>query len=327
MNAPIAAFALLALVLCAACGRAPPAAASSPEAAEDFHFIEGGFARGSAPDGNTYVYAAPDGLVVIDTGRSPRHAATIIDHARERGAPVRKIINTHWHLDHTSGNAEIKAAFPGAKVHATDAVEGALQGFLARGAVEGEAILKTEPALSDAARAEIARDVATVRNPAALRPDVIVAGPARVAVNGRELELFVAPYAVTEADLWIYDPATKTALVGDLVTVPAPFFDTACPSGWRAALDAVELQPFDRVAAGHGPLLTRSQYRHWRTAFDNLLDCAGSNDGATCAEKWLADAAPFIKTGETDLARSMIVYYVDEIIRSPEKIAEFCPGR
>lgn len=263
-------------------------------------------------------------MIVIDTGRHPGHAALILDYAEAHGEPIKAVINTHWHLDHTTGNTDIKAAFPDATIYATNAIKSALSGFLARGAEETEAILSNTPDLSAAARAELERGLATVRNPGALLPDVVIDDAARVRVEGRDLELFVAERAVTEADIWIWDPATKTAIVGDLVTFPAPFFDTACPSGWRAALDAVEEKPFERIAAGHGALLTRADYFIWRKAFDNLLACASQGDGAGCADGWLADAAAFVAEEDEALARAMIIYYVDEIIRSPEKRAEFC---
>lgn len=314
--------AFLAFAAASACSSGDPVEAPG----KDFHFVEGGFSRGQGPDGNSYVFDAPDGLIVIDTGRHPGHSALILDYARSRGARITTVINTHWHLDHTTGNTEIKAAFPEATVYATGAIKDALAGFLARGAAESEAMLAAE-GLSPADRAELERGVATVRNPAALLPDVVVAEPTRIPVDGRDLELFMAERAVTAADLWIWDPATQTVIVGDLVTVPAPFFDTACPSGWRAALDAIEAKPFERVAAGHGAVLTRADYFIWRKAFDALLACANEQAGAQCAEGWLAGAAPFIAEKDKDLARAMIVYYVDEIIRSPTKAAEFCaPG-
>lgn len=293
----------------------------------DFYVIEGGFARGQGPDGNTYVYDAADGLVVIDTGRHPGHSALILDYAKSRGLPVKTIINTHWHLDHTTGNRDIKADFPDVSVYATSAIESALTGFLARGAAETKAMLAAQQDLSPADRAELERGLETVLNPAALLPDVTVAGGERIPVKGRTLELIVAEHAVTAADIWIWDPATKTVIVGDLVTAPAPFFDTACPAGWRSALDAVEKRPFERIAAGHGAVLARAEYQQWRIAFDNLLACAADNAGAACAPLWLSDAAPFIAEKDEALARAMIVYYVDEIIRSPAKNAEFCgPG-
>jgi len=33
-------------------------------------------------------------------------------------------------------------------------------------------------------------------------------------------------------------------IAGDLVTLPVPFLDTACPNGWRKALDTLDDQRF-----------------------------------------------------------------------------------
>jgi hydroxyacylglutathione hydrolase len=44
--------------------------------------------------------------VVID----PAEAAPVLAEAEARGWPIGQIWNTHWHPDHTGGNAEIKAA-------------------------------------------------------------------------------------------------------------------------------------------------------------------------------------------------------------------------
>ena len=45
--------------------------------------------------------------------------------------PVVAIVNSHWHLDHVSGNAALRAAYPRAQVYASDAIDGAMRGFLA----------------------------------------------------------------------------------------------------------------------------------------------------------------------------------------------------
>ena len=66
-------------------------------------------------------------------------------------------------------------------------------------------------------------------------------------IAGRTLDVHVAPFAATEADLWFYDPKTKLAVVGDLVVGIVPFMDTACPDGWAKALDDIAKVPFDDV--------------------------------------------------------------------------------
>ena len=64
------------------------------------------------PDGNSIFIDAPEGLILVDTGRHPEHSAALLAYARERGRPIAAIFNTHWHLDHSTGNTEIRAAFP-----------------------------------------------------------------------------------------------------------------------------------------------------------------------------------------------------------------------
>jgi glyoxylase-like metal-dependent hydrolase (beta-lactamase superfamily II) len=83
------------------------AAAKAPPAPP--HLIPGYYGPARQPDGNTIVFEGADGLVVVDTGRYPDHQAKILAYARERGKPVTAIVNTHWHLDHSGGNAEIRA--------------------------------------------------------------------------------------------------------------------------------------------------------------------------------------------------------------------------
>src|SRR5688500_4400216 len=110
---------IAAACLLAACATAP---AQSPLT---HHFIAGTFEPDRGPDGNSVFLDAPDGLVLVDTGRHPAHRDRLLDYARERGRPIVAIFNTHWHLDHSTGNAELRAAFPQAPLYATDAIEGA----------------------------------------------------------------------------------------------------------------------------------------------------------------------------------------------------------
>ncbi|MEZ5893881.1 MAG: MBL fold metallo-hydrolase [Parvularculaceae bacterium] len=312
----LARLSLVLLIASAACSQQQPA--------EDFYRIEGGMNRVRGPDGNTEIFTAPAGLVVVDTGRHPAHAQMILDYAKEKNLPVAAIVNTHWHLDHTTGNTDIKAAYPQAKVYATPAIEGALAGFLERGARGTEADLAGGE-LSEAERAAAERGLKTVREPAALLPDVAVTGPMTLPVNGRSLELYVTDRATTEADIWIWDPATKTAIIGDLVTYPAPFFDTGCAPGWLAAFDAIETKPYERIAPGHGAMMTPPEFRQYQTAFRNMVACAATEKtGAECGEAWLADAGPLMSESDRKNAVVYAEYYVDQILKNPQHQKDFC---
>ena len=269
------------------------------------------------PDGNTVILDAQDGLVVVDTGRHPEHSKAILNHARTVGKPIVAIVNTHWHLDHTTGNRDILAAFPAAQVVASRAVEGALDGFLERGRAQTEAMLLAGNMPADA-RARAERSLAAVRDRAALVPDVRVEVEATRHLGGRRIELRLARNAATGGDVWLVVPDERLAVVGDLVVGPVPFFDTGCEEGWTAALAAIEDAEWDRLVPGHGKVMTRADFGRWRAAFKAYLDCARSNRAsADCASEWSAAARDFHTDAEAADVPTMARYYVESVLRAP----------
>jgi hypothetical protein len=95
---------LLILAVAEAAASPPPAAPPPQEIAPGIELLRGAILPERGPDGNTLVFDAPQGLVVVDTGRHTWHSDAILAYAKSRNRPVAAIINTHWHLDHTSGN-------------------------------------------------------------------------------------------------------------------------------------------------------------------------------------------------------------------------------
>ena len=308
-----------AALLCGACAPVQDRTASG------WHLVPGPFEPGAQPDGNSIFLDAPDGLILVDTGRHPEHGARLLAHARERGLPVAAIVNTHWHLDHSTGNVELRAAFPDAPVYASDAIEGALTGFFPR---SRESVQRAIDAgqVPEARLAEIRRGFAVMDDPAPLRPTHIVSrsGPTRIA--GRRLRVNLARFAATEGDVWIYDPAARVAIVGDLVVAPVPFMDTACPEGWRRALGEIAASPWETLIPGHGAPMTRIQFETWRTAFGNLLDCGASDRPRDqCVAGWRRDAAAFIPAGRERMIDELAGYYVDSRLRAvPEERTRYC---
>jgi glyoxylase-like metal-dependent hydrolase (beta-lactamase superfamily II) len=312
----------LSSMLAAAALAAPAAAAPQHEA---YHLVPGSFTASREPDGNSIFLDAPQGLILIDTGRHPEQQERLIAYARSTGRPIAAIVNTHWHLDHSGGNAEIKAAFPRAKLYASRAVEGALKGFLPRSRGEAERFLAAGRATPEQA-ADIRLDIAAIDAPQFLRPDVPITGSSPMRIAGRPLQVNLAPYAATEGDVWIYDPATRTVFAGDLVVPFVPFLDTACPEGWRKALDRIAATPFTTLVPGHGDPMSHAQFETWRRAYSRLLDCAGSSRTRDdCVAQWKSDAAAFIPAGMD--AGGMAAYYVDTRLRAkPEERLRYCPG-
>ncbi|MGZ3423608.1 MAG: MBL fold metallo-hydrolase [Polyangiales bacterium] len=78
--------------------------------APDIHFYRGYFS-------NSVVFVLPRGVLVVDSQVSPRAAKRLRDEiAAITDKPVRWVVNTHYHGDHTGGNA----VFPEAEIIATD---------------------------------------------------------------------------------------------------------------------------------------------------------------------------------------------------------------
>jgi cyclase len=57
--------------------------------------------------GNITVQVGKDGVAMVDTGFAPLAAKAMAEIRKLNDGPVRWIVNTHVHMDHTGGNAEI----------------------------------------------------------------------------------------------------------------------------------------------------------------------------------------------------------------------------
>lgn len=296
-----------------------PCAASQPR----YTLIPGSLRAGSEPDGNTIILDAPDGLVVVDTGRHPEHQERILAFARESKKPIVAIINSHWHLDHVGGNLMLRAEYPQVRVYASGALDAALGGFLAnyRRQLEQAIAASKDAAAQDAYRTEIALIDAGPR----LGPTDVVTRSATRVIAGRRLE-FHLEQAATAGDVWVFDRSSRTLLAGDLVTLPAPFFDTACPEHWQSALDRLARVKFRKLIPGHGRPMVRAGFETYRAAFNALLTCAaGDQPKATCIDGWLKDAGDLIPESDRDYARGLIDYYVDQLLRGHSaKVEELC---
>ncbi|HSG35392.1 MAG TPA: MBL fold metallo-hydrolase [Sphingomonadaceae bacterium] len=299
--------------------------AAAPVAAQEpFVIIPGHIDLAIGPDGNTIVLDAPDGLIVIDSGRHAAHSEAILAHAEEAGRPIAAIVNSHWHLDHTTGNVDLRRAFPAAELIATGAAEGALTGFLAEAPANARRRID-DPASSEDDRTRASRTLAILTEQGMLVPAVPVTESGVRIIAGRKIELHVAPSAVTEADLWLLVPDEHLAIVGDLVVAQSPFFDTGCEEGWEAALDAIGAAQWDTLIPGHGAPMDRAGFARWRTAFSSFVACSRSDAAAeACADGWERDAAGFFTEAEAPSVRELSRYYIAVLRSPPEQRMDYC---
>ncbi|HEY0623850.1 MBL fold metallo-hydrolase [Sphingomonas sp.] len=300
----------------------PAAAQESEPVAPGIWLIEGGHEPGRQPDGNSVLIEGPHGLLLVDTGRHASHADKIEAAIAARGKPLVRIVNTHWHLDHVSGNLTLKAKHPGVRVSASDAIDEALTGFLKRSADSARPALEAGK-IPEPMASEVRGDLATYARGSELRPDDAVRKDVTIDAGGRKLELRLARHAATAGDVWLYDPSSRVLVAGDLVTDPVPFLDTACPAGWLRALDALAATPFVTLIPGHGKPMSRLVFQSWQSRFARFLDCArGKLKPSYCTTQMFDSTSREVPADQLRVL-TMGSYYVERI-RSGE-LDKNCP--
>ena len=306
-------------------GTDPVPAPAPRDVAPGVWLVPGGIPPDRQPDGNSVIFAAPAGLIVVDTGRHSWQREAILALAHAQRKEIVAIVNTHWHLDHVSGNPDLRAAYPGLRVYASDAIDGAIENFFPSSAKDSAAYLD-DPQIPQETRDDIRGDLLAIRNGAALRPDEVITVSGTIALGGRPLRINLALDAATAGDVWLYDEESRVAVLGDLVTLPAPFLDTACPEGWKVALQQVADTPFELAIPGHGDPMTRAQFQLYQAAFDAFIVCAGSaRPQGECASDWADSIRTLLADdpAEQQRARGMAAYYVD-MLRANDGRSKFC---
>lgn len=202
--------------------------------------------------GNTTVRVTPDGLVVVD---SKNPGQPIFDdlmtaiHAISP-LPVRWLVDTHMHADHTGNNGRFLAA--GAKVVG--------QKNLALG------LAKFTPPTNNP----------TAQAPAT--PDVTYETAYTIKEGGKTVRLLHFTPAHTDGDTIVYFPDLKVVAMGDELVANTPNFDYgggASIVGWMNALDQVLKLDWDLAIPGHGAdPLTRADMVAFKTKLATFLERA-----------------------------------------------------
>src|SRR5262245_49336153 len=98
--------------------------------AEGVYFIRHPDAPDDFPQSNTVVVIGGKDVLVVDSCYLPSDARKDIAEIKKwTKKPVRYLVNTHWHYDHTMGNGAYVDAFPGISIVAHAETQKQIRGY------------------------------------------------------------------------------------------------------------------------------------------------------------------------------------------------------
>ena len=231
--------------------------------------------RSSFQAGNSIAIVGDDGVLVFDTGNIPSMTRRQIAEIRRiTDRPVRFVVNSHWHPDHTLGNAEYRAAFPGVTIIGTSAtrdgmhervptyvdqmmsfssIDSVMRLRLATGKMrDGSPMPDAVRLIWELTTRDYAEFMPEVVHTTRSEPDRIVDDSLTIQLGHRPVHIISAGRGNTAGDTFIYLPDDRVLLTGDLVTVPCPFPGTAYFADWTHSLDALLARRAAVIVPGHG---------------------------------------------------------------------------
>jgi cyclase len=244
----------------------------------------------SGPGGSVVVLNGPDGKIVVDTFVAPAWPRLKDALASLGNAPVKYVIDTHWHFDHTDNNAPLHAA--GATVLAHENTKKRMS------EPHDQRILYRR---ADGALADLHFDA----SPDEALPQQTFPSRYKLQANGETLTLQHFDPAHTDTDIYVHFHKANVISMGDtFFNGMYPYIDPDTGgniAGMIAAADKIlSLAGNDtRIVAGHGPLGNKADLAKSRdmliTTRDRVqkLKSAGKSAHEAVAEKPFADLDDF----------------------------------
>jgi cyclase len=183
--------------------------------------------------GNSTALITNDGVVLVDDKFEVDFNNIVAELKKVTDKPIKYVINTHHHGDHSGGNARMQAM--SVQVVASEQAR--------QNMVDGN-----QPGL----------------------PVVVFEHHAHVYLGGKNVELYHFGRAHTNGDVVVYFPAHRTLAAGDMFTfgdATPQLIDYAgggSAKEWTSTLDSVLQLDFDTVVPGHGPVTTKQEMRKFR---------------------------------------------------------------
>ena len=207
----------------------------------------------SSDSGNVAVMPTSEGVLLVDD-KFDQYGPDIVAKVKAiSDKPIKYILNTHQHGDHTGGNAFMLTNTPAE--------------ILIHKNARANMVAGKQPGL----------------------PQVTYADEAHVFIGGKEVSAHHLGRGHTNGDAVILFPGERVLHTGDLfVNGSAPFIDYSAKGSiveWDKTLDRVLQLDFDIVIPGHGPVAKKADLMKWRSSIAELKSrakkaCAGGTAGA-----------------------------------------------
>lgn len=195
--------------------------------------------------GNIGVSIGTDGIVMVDDEWAPLGDKIQATLKSITDKPVRFVINTHWHRDHTGGNSYFQKQAP------VIAQENVPERLKAGG--ESAAGTKVPPAPKEAL------------------PIVTFHQNLTLHLNGEDIRVVHFPRAHTDGDVVVFFSQSNVVHMGDIfVTYGFPFIDLQSGGSVRGMIAAIEkvmaTAPADaKIIPGHGPVSSMADMKPFLT--------------------------------------------------------------
>jgi cyclase len=219
--------------------------------------------------GNNTVIVNDRDVLLVDANTTPAAAREMLAEIKMiTDKPVRWVVNTHFHYDHTDGNSVYG---PDVQIIATDYVRDMLahhdvlhtepfQTSVGSLPAQVDALKKQAATEKDPARkAELAQqiqamqdEIVQVKEVKPTPPTMTFASKLTLYRGHREIRLLFLGRGHTEGDTVLFLPQEKIVCTGDLMESRPAYMGNGVFDEWIKTLEALKKLDFDTVLPGHG---------------------------------------------------------------------------
>jgi glyoxylase-like metal-dependent hydrolase (beta-lactamase superfamily II) len=269
---------------------------------------------------NAAIFVNSDHVVVLDAHSKPSAAASLINQIGKEitTKPVRYLINSHFHWDHTQGDSAYKAKNPKVTVVASDTTKELMSQL---GRDRAKESVDSVPKMIDGVQAQMSKAKTPadraywqeqIRQLNAYRremenytpelPTLTFAKSYTLKNPAGDLHLEFHGRAHTAGDIVVFSPEKRVIASGDMISGFLPNMNDGYPKEWPDTITAVEKLAFDQTITGHGPVQhDKARIDQLRSYIEELT--ARVQDGKK-AGKSLAELQKTITVGSLNSLRS-----------------------